>query len=61
MGAPSLMVAKFIPGFGAVATAMAGVVGVSAFAFVFFDAIGATLWTGWPPGSVDFRMRSMTS
>ena len=49
-GAPSLMVAKFIPGFGAVATAMAGVVGVSAFAFVFFDAIGATLWTGLAAG-----------
>jgi membrane protein DedA with SNARE-associated domain/rhodanese-related sulfurtransferase len=45
-GAPSLMVAKFVPGFGAVATAMAGVVGVSALGFVFFDMIGATLWTG---------------
>ena len=42
-GAPSLTVAKFIPGFGAVATAMAGVVGVTAFGFVFFDLIGATL------------------
>jgi rhodanese-related sulfurtransferase len=40
------MVAKFVPGFGAVATAMAGVVGVSALGFVFFDMIGATLWTG---------------
>jgi membrane protein DedA with SNARE-associated domain len=45
-GAPSLTVAKFVPGFGAVATAMAGVVGVSPFGFVFFDMIGATLWTG---------------
>jgi membrane protein DedA with SNARE-associated domain/rhodanese-related sulfurtransferase len=45
-GPPALMVAKFIPGFGTVATAMAGVMGVSAFAFVFFDAIGAALWTG---------------
>jgi membrane protein DedA with SNARE-associated domain len=45
-GAPSLMVAKFVPGFGAVATAMAGVVGVSPLAFVFFDLIGATIWTG---------------
>jgi membrane protein DedA with SNARE-associated domain/rhodanese-related sulfurtransferase len=44
-GAPSLMVAKFIPGFAAVATAMAGVVGVSLWAFVFFDLIGATLWS----------------
>ena len=45
-GAPSLMVAKFIPGFAAVATAMAGVVGVNALAFVFYDLIGATLWSG---------------
>jgi membrane protein DedA with SNARE-associated domain/rhodanese-related sulfurtransferase len=45
-GAPSLMVAKFIPGFAAVATAMAGVVGVRVVAFVFFDLIGATLWSG---------------
>lgn len=45
-GAPSLMVAKFVPGFGAVATAMAGVVGVTPVAFVLFDMIGATLWTG---------------
>ncbi|HEX4597620.1 MAG TPA: DedA family protein/thiosulfate sulfurtransferase GlpE [Burkholderiaceae bacterium] len=45
-GAPSLLVAKFVPGFGAVATAMAGVVGVSPLAFVFFDTIGATIWTG---------------
>jgi membrane protein DedA with SNARE-associated domain/rhodanese-related sulfurtransferase len=45
-GAPSLLVAKFVPGFGAVATAMAGVVGVRLLAFVSFDAIGATLWAG---------------
>jgi membrane protein DedA with SNARE-associated domain/rhodanese-related sulfurtransferase len=45
-GAPSLLVAKFVPGFGTVATAMAGVVRLKPAAFVFFDAIGATLWTG---------------
>jgi membrane protein DedA with SNARE-associated domain/rhodanese-related sulfurtransferase len=45
-GAPSLLVAKFVPGFGAVATAMAGVVGVRLLAFVLFDAVGATLWSG---------------
>jgi membrane protein DedA with SNARE-associated domain/rhodanese-related sulfurtransferase len=45
-GAPSLLVAKFVPGFGAVATAMAGVVGVTTVAFVFFDMIGAAIWTG---------------
>ena len=43
-GAPSLLVAKFIPGFGAVSTAMAGVVGLNFLAFVLFDAMGATLW-----------------
>jgi len=45
-GASSLLGAKFVPGFAAVATAMAGVVGVSPLAFVFFDVIGAALWTG---------------
>jgi len=45
-GAPSLMVAKFVPGFAAVATAMAGVVGLSLVSFVLFDLVGATLWSG---------------
>jgi membrane protein DedA with SNARE-associated domain/rhodanese-related sulfurtransferase len=45
-GAPSLMVAKFIPGFAAIATSMAGVVRTRLASFVFFDAIGATLWAG---------------
>lgn len=45
-GAPSLLVAKFVPGFGAVATAMAGVVGVRPLVFLSFDAVGATLWAG---------------
>jgi membrane protein DedA with SNARE-associated domain/rhodanese-related sulfurtransferase len=45
-GAPSLALAKFIPGFAAVATAMAGVVGTPMLAFVFFDTIGAALWAG---------------
>jgi membrane protein DedA with SNARE-associated domain/rhodanese-related sulfurtransferase len=49
-GAPSLLVAKFVPGFGAVATAMAGVVGVTPMAFIFFDMIGATIWTGLAAG-----------
>lgn len=43
-GAPSLVVAKFVPGFAAVATSMAGVVRTRVGAFVFFDAIGAALW-----------------
>jgi membrane protein DedA with SNARE-associated domain/rhodanese-related sulfurtransferase len=46
-GAPSLLVAKFIPGFATVSTTMAGVVRVSPLAFVFFDMIGAALWTGF--------------
>jgi membrane protein DedA with SNARE-associated domain/rhodanese-related sulfurtransferase len=45
-GAPSLMVAKFIPGFAAVATSMAGLMRTPLMAFVFFDAIGALLWSG---------------
>jgi membrane protein DedA with SNARE-associated domain/rhodanese-related sulfurtransferase len=45
-GASSLMVAKFIPGFASVATAMAGVVRLSPWRFVLCDTIGATLWSG---------------
>jgi membrane protein DedA with SNARE-associated domain/rhodanese-related sulfurtransferase len=45
-GAPSLMIAKFIPGFAAVATSMAGVVRTRIASFLFFDAIGALLWSG---------------
>jgi membrane protein DedA with SNARE-associated domain/rhodanese-related sulfurtransferase len=47
-GAPSLMVAKFIPGFAAVATSMAGVMRTGAPRFLCFDAIGAALWSGVP-------------
>lgn len=45
-GAPSLMVAKFVPGFAAVATAMAGIIRTRLGVFVLFDAIGALLWVG---------------
>ena len=45
-GARSLAVAKFIPGFASVATAMAGVVRLPLWKFLVFDAIGATLWSG---------------
>ena len=45
-GAPSLMFAKFVPGFASVATAMAGVVRIPLWRFVLFDAIGAALWSG---------------
>jgi len=45
-GAPSLMVAKFVPGFAAVATSMAGITRTRITSFIFFDAIGALLWVG---------------
>jgi membrane protein DedA with SNARE-associated domain/rhodanese-related sulfurtransferase len=45
-GAASLLVAKFIPGFASVATALAGVVGTSRTKFVIFDGIGAAIWGG---------------
>lgn len=43
-GPASLLVAKFIPGFASIATALAGVVGTSRKRFLLFDAIGAALW-----------------
>ena len=45
-GVQSLMVAKFVPGFASVATAMAGVLGVPLWRFVPCDMIGAALWSG---------------
>jgi membrane protein DedA with SNARE-associated domain/rhodanese-related sulfurtransferase len=45
-GAPSLLVAKFIPGFASVASALAGTVGTPRLTFVFFDGLGAMLWAG---------------
>src|SRR4051812_24693161 len=45
-GAPSMLFAKFVPGFASVATAMAGAVRLRYWKFVMFDAIGALLWVG---------------
>ena len=45
-GARSLVVAKFIPGFASVATAMAGVLRVPLWRFIPADAVGAALWSG---------------
>jgi membrane protein DedA with SNARE-associated domain/rhodanese-related sulfurtransferase len=45
-GAPSLLVARFIPGFGAVAAALAGAIHTRLWLFVLCDAAGALLWTG---------------
>ncbi|HEY5804154.1 MAG TPA: rhodanese-like domain-containing protein [Lysobacter sp.] len=45
-GAPSLIVAKFIPGFAAVATTLAGETGTRTGRFLLYDGIGALLWSG---------------
>jgi rhodanese-related sulfurtransferase len=45
-GACSLLVAKFIPGFASIASALAGTVGTSRGKFLLFDGIGAALWAG---------------
>jgi membrane protein DedA with SNARE-associated domain/rhodanese-related sulfurtransferase len=45
-GAPSLMVAKFIPGFAAVATSLSGAVRTPYAMFLLYDAIGAAIWSG---------------
>lgn len=41
-----LLVAKFVPGLGAVATAMSGVVAAPLLLFLVLDALGALLWGG---------------
>ncbi len=43
-GTRVLVLAKFVPGLGAVATAMSGVVSAPLAGFVLYDAIGATIW-----------------
>ena len=43
-GTRVLAFAKFVPGLGAVATAMSGVVGAPLGGFLLYDLIGATLW-----------------
>jgi membrane protein DedA with SNARE-associated domain/rhodanese-related sulfurtransferase len=45
-GPPSLTVAKFVPGFASVATALAGAMRIPRAPFLLFDLIGATLWVG---------------
>src|SRR5580704_7623442 len=45
-GTRVLLVAKFVPGLGAVATAMSGVVEASLLGFVVFDVIGSIVWAG---------------
>lgn len=45
-GTRALLLAKFVPGLGAVTTAMSGVVGAGLAGFLAYDALGATLWAG---------------
>lgn len=47
-GAPSLVLAKFIPGVAAIGTTMAGQFRTPLPRFVLFDGIGALLWTSVP-------------
>lgn len=45
-GPRSLLVAKFIPGFASIASALAGVVGTPRSVFVAYDTLGALIWVG---------------
>lgn len=45
-GAPSLLVAKFVPGFSSIASALSGALGVRAVSYLFFASLGAVLWAG---------------
>jgi membrane protein DedA with SNARE-associated domain/rhodanese-related sulfurtransferase len=45
-GPASLLVAKFIPGFASVATALAGAMRIPRGAFLLFDAAGSVIWVG---------------
>jgi len=46
IGLPSLLFAKFVPGYSTVAPPLAGALGAGMVAFLFFDAAGALLWAG---------------
>ena len=45
-GMPSLLVAKFVPGFSTVAPPLAGAIGAPFSSFLLFDGGGALLWAG---------------
>ncbi|HEY1251021.1 MAG TPA: VTT domain-containing protein [Thermoanaerobaculia bacterium] len=45
-GMPSLLFAKFIPGFSTVAPPLAGAVGATLLSFLLYDAGGALVWAG---------------
>lgn len=45
-GPKSLLIAKFVPGFASIASALAGTVGTPLSTFVLFDTLGALIWVG---------------
>jgi membrane protein DedA with SNARE-associated domain/rhodanese-related sulfurtransferase len=45
-GAPSLIIAKYVPGLAAVATTLAGESAIPISRFALYDGIGAALWAG---------------
>jgi membrane protein DedA with SNARE-associated domain/rhodanese-related sulfurtransferase len=45
-GPRALLLAKFIPGFSTVAPPLAGIVGMGAATFLFYDTVGALIWAG---------------
>src|SRR5471030_2658347 len=45
-GARSLLLAKFIPGLGAVAPPLAGIFHMKTRRFLLFDSLGSTIWAG---------------
>jgi len=47
-GAPSLMIAKYVPGFSTIAPPLAGTMRVGFAAFLGYSAIAAVLWSGLP-------------
>jgi hypothetical protein len=46
IGAPALLIAKFVPGLSTAATPMAGVTRMPYWRFVLADGLGALLWSG---------------
>jgi len=45
-GPRALLLAKFLPGFSTVAPPLAGIVGMGAATFFFYDAVGTLIWAG---------------
>jgi membrane protein DedA with SNARE-associated domain len=45
-GMPSLLYAKFIPGYNTIAPPLAGAMGKTVISFLFWDALGSLLWLG---------------